>query len=89
MHFKRGKPRSKVRCTLCTDERENIGGDRHRWERDAFAPDSVRVSNGQFWDWCPDCNGSGRCECCPNKVCVLCGGTKIIDFIYPQFAKGA
>ena len=55
MNHKRRKPRSQVRCQLCTADRRNIGGDRQQREHDARAPSSVRVSNGQFWDWCPDC----------------------------------
>lgn len=34
-NFKRRKPRGQVRCTLCTDNRRNIGGDRRRREREA------------------------------------------------------
>jgi hypothetical protein len=37
MKHKRKKPRKKVRCALCTDCRENIGGDRQKrkkkWKR--------------------------------------------------------
>jgi hypothetical protein len=86
LNHKRGKARNNVRCQLCTDNRRNIGGDRARESREAFAEDAPRVTNGQFYDFCPDCNGTGKCECCPNKVCVLCGGTKIIDVVRPQSA---
>ena len=82
MNYKRGKPRDQVRCTLCTDGRLNIGGDRRL--RNEVPPEAPRVSNGQFYDWCPDCKGTGKCDDCPDKVCVLCGGTKIIDFIHPR-----
>lgn len=33
-HFKRRKPRTKVRCRLCTDGRDYTGGDRLRGKRD-------------------------------------------------------
>lgn len=84
MNHKRGKPREKVRCTLCTDGRQNIGGERLERERDALLPDAPRVSNGRFYDFCPDCDGTGKCDDCPNGVCVLCGGSRIYDFIMPR-----
>lgn len=88
MNHKRGRPRSQVRCSLCTDARENIGGDRRRRERDAVAANSPRVSNGRFYDWCPECGGTGRCNCgdC-DGVCVLCGGSKIYDFTRPRAGR--
>ena len=76
MNHKRGKPRDQVRCTLCTDGRWNIGGDRRL--RNEVPPEAPRVSNGQFWDWCPDCEGTGKQN---GETCVLCGGTKVVDFI--------
>lgn len=40
MHHKRRRPRKQVRCTLCTDNRENIGGDRRRREQEL--PEALR-----------------------------------------------
>ena len=57
-----------------------------REKREAFASESPRVSNGRFYDWCPDCGGTGKCDDCPDGVCVLCGGTRIYDFIKPREA---
>jgi hypothetical protein len=84
-NYKRGKPRKQVRCTLCTDGRENRGGPRQQEKRAAFAPDTPPVTNGgDESDWCPDCNGTGRCpdhpDChndyCVDGVCPLCMGAK-------------
>jgi len=86
VNHKRRKPRNQVRCVLCTDGRINIGGDRRQRKEDAFAPDAPRVSNGRYYDWCPDCNGTGRCDDCPDGVCVLCGGSRIHDFTRPRAA---
>ncbi len=82
-NFKRGRPRKQVRCTLCTDSRENRGGPRQQERREAFASDTPPVTNGRGeTDWCPDCNGTGRCpddhvDC--DGVCPLCGGAKVYE----------
>ena len=38
MKYKRKKPRKKVRCTMCTDNRDYTGGDRlnrkKEWKKD-------------------------------------------------------
>ena len=81
MNHKRGKPREKVRCTLCTDGRENIGGDRQRREQEALDyEESASGDDGS--QTCPDCKppGSGKCDDCPDGICVLCGGTGVYDF---------
>jgi len=53
-------------------------------KREAFESDAPRVSNGQHYDFCPDCKGTGRCPDCPDGVCVLCSGMKITTFVDPQ-----
>lgn len=86
MNHRRGHSRKQVRCRLCTDNRDYIGSDRQQRKRDGAASDSQRVSNGEFWDFCPDCNGSGRCDCpgCKGETCDLCEGTRIYSFIKPR-----
>ena len=36
-NYKRRKPRGQVRCTICTDDRRNIGGERRQREQEARA----------------------------------------------------
>lgn len=91
MNHKYGRKKdSRAGCLLCKPHKANalVGQDRARRRREAILPDAPRVSNGQFWDWCPDCDGTGRCNCgdCEGKTCLLCGGTRIIDFIIPREA---
>lgn len=89
MNHKYGRRKdSRAGCLLCKPHKANayVGQDRQARKQEAFAADSPRVSNGRFYDWCPDCNGTGRCEesCCEGGVCPCCDGAKIIDFIEPR-----
>lgn len=91
MNHKYGRKKdSRAGCLLCKPHKANalVGQDRQIRKREAILPDAPRVSNGRFYDFCPDCNGTGRCSdsCCNNGVCPMCGGAKIIDFIWPQSA---
>ncbi len=84
MNYKRKKSRSSVRCSLCTDNRENIGGDRLREEKDAKRSNTFKLSGGgSAWEFCSECDGSGVCGC---KLCeqaqVGCGsclGSKVVQ----------
>lgn len=78
MNHKRGKPRSNVRCQLCTDNRRNIGGDRLRERRLAFDFEEKADAHIEI-PVCPDCDGSGQCSDCPGGVCVLCLGSGHYD----------
>ena len=86
LNHKRGKPRKNVRCRLCTDSRDDTGSDRQQRKREAFAADSPRVTNGQHFDFCPDCCGTGRCEHDDCELCPLCGGSGVTDYLQPQEA---
>lgn len=58
-NHKRRRPRKHVRCRLCTDSRENIGGDRRRELMiDCWGCDGRGQINAMTVCW--DCGGSGR-----------------------------
>jgi hypothetical protein len=88
-NFKRGRMKdSRSGCLMCKPHKANaeVGRERRRREREAFADDTLPVTNGgDQVDWCPDCGGTGRCpghpdchdENCVDGVCPLCSGSKI------------
>lgn len=78
MNHKRGRPRKQVRCRLCTDSRDYTGGDRLRERKLAFDLEEKANAEDGTVD-CPDCGGTGRCDDCPDNVCVLCGGSGVYD----------
>ena len=87
MNHKYGRKKdSRAGCLMCKPYKANavVGQDRQLGKREL--PENVKVSNGRFYDWCPDCNGTGRCNCldCKGKTCLLCGGSRIYEFNRPR-----
>ena len=90
MNFKRGKPKQQVRCTLCTNVRwlgnaaERIKGRaaRHTNPYVDGLPDMPTKPGTTRYDFCPDCDGTGRCECeqcVEEKIgCLYCQGSGIV-----------
>ncbi len=87
-HHKRKGPKStRAGCLLCKPHKHQTlhKQDRTRDERGAQEWEEqsrVRhVAGAQTWDFCPDCDGTGRCNCgdCKGVTCLLCGGARIYD----------
>ena len=89
MNHKRGRPKDRrAGCLLCKPSKSNGVKGADRVARNSTPPENPRVSNGRFYDWCPDCDGTGRCNCggCKGETCLLCSGTRIMDCIEPREA---
>lgn len=80
MNHKRGRPKDRrAGCLLCKPHKSNANKGSERNRRNDLPPEEYRNCVGGEWDFCPDCNGSGRCYCpdCRGKTCMLCGGSRI------------
>lgn len=81
-NHKRKRPRKQVRCSLCTDGRGNIGGERQWREREALKYEEEAAQKFTDYMDCPDCGGTGRCtckQCVGEKIgCLACSGTGIL-----------
>jgi hypothetical protein len=87
-HFKRKGPKStRAGCLLCKPHKHQADHrqERTRNEREAQEWEEQsrirHVPGARHYDFCPDCDGTGRCNCtdCKGKTCLLCGGTRIYD----------